>query len=1306
MKDHLTKWVAHILTKQMVDERHTSMPEYPGMRHFKNRISAVSQWTGHELKEMAKVLLPVMSDANPQVVAAGRAPLDFMYLAHSSSLTDSKLNDMDEVLRTFHRNKVVFKQLGAVTTKRVFHGIPKIHMIQHYVYLIKQLGTPDGYNTETLERLHIDFAKMGYQRSSKVNATKQMALYIQCVEAVAMHKAYLAETTHGPFEWGDEQDENYEDRLEDEMREEDEELDDWYEEDEEEDPDELIDTGVRAELAIKLDEFLSGGKARVGGSWEAEPPGDQGDQGDQGRQYFHPVPQCVLAKTPTTRGVNLEYLEEHHDATKLVPALCSFLHKERPHSRHIQLPPDPRFNIWSCARLFHAPLLFKPSEGPQIDMIRAQPEKIDGFQCVCRPARFDTVMILVDPTQHGVHRYRVGRRIERKQNEYERQRVQQRNMFEELIRMLEHCQAFEEQKLMGSPAVESGSMSATLPLIGGGTLQYHPTMSSPTTHPQANSILQPLSNTYATPDHDIASALSHRLAPGSQFSNSSLMTGVGFRTPRSASHHSLSNTVEKHKSGNNADYAEYTTYSFDTLATRTHTVTIPCVSQFGSYIHVADAKSMPGSVCGYGNHGDSPGINLRGLSICNGGSAVLAVQAKQGDILKNGPSGILGPSMAYPAKGFNPEFELDEEQPSHDMHEDDRSLLQSNSYSKLPALSAALDLAPLSQTPLRSPGPGGHHPALKPSEWPQFSGVPHPSDVRAQPRMQNATNLGPISGSRPSLGLGHNSSSPTDVLGSGAILNPSANNVPTTLMSACQSISNLSVKPVGFTGGDVASFAQEQNSPAFMNRSSGAYDTPVTFNLFVGNINGEGVSAPTFASYDYDPGMHNDVQSGSTALHQYNGSRYSLALGNGQFMPQENKMIGGLHGSNHRRGNIDREFNRFAGTRLEDLVGKIPALCKDQHSCHYLQKKLEQGVPEHRDIIFHETFSLFAELMTDHFSNYLCQKLLEYLTKQQRNMMCESVAHDLVGISLTMHGTRAVQKMIDLLSTQRQANPLSYDVPIHSITMVLSMHIVILIKDLHGNHLVQKCLNRLTPVDNQCIYDAITADCVEVVSHHHGCCIIQRCIDRGTDSQRVQLITEISFNALTLVQDPYGNYVVQYILSLNNNCVRDALIRQFIGNVCAFSVQKYSSNVIEKCIRVATRRTCEMLIDEFLGRDCLEKLLCDSYGNYCTQTALDYATPLQRTLLVDSIWPMLLLLQSTPCGKRIRNRLQREQMRSYRPQFGDHCPDTMPIASPMNNGINMGKQSVPQPLSLHSPLVSAYSHSASYCAPEQSHLSF
>ena len=56
--------------------------------------------------------------------------------------------------------------------------------------------------------------------------------------------------------------------------------------------------------------------------------------------------------------------------------------------------------------------------------------------------------------------------------------------------------------------------------------------------------------------------------------------------------------------------------------------------------------------------------------------------------------------------------------------------------------------------------------------------------------------------------------------------------------------------------------------------------------------------------------------------------------------------------------------NRFTGARLEDLQGDLANLCKDQHGCRYLQKKLEEGIPEHRDMIFRETFGHFADLMT------------------------------------------------------------------------------------------------------------------------------------------------------------------------------------------------------------------------------------------------------------------------------------------------------------------------------------------------------
>jgi hypothetical protein len=93
--------------------------------------------------------------------------------------------------------------------------------------------------------------------------------------------------------------------------------------------------------------------------------------------------------------------------------------------------------------------------------------------------------------------------------------------------------------------------------------------------------------------------------------------------------------------------------------------------------------------------------------------------------------------------------------------------------------------------------------------------------------------------------------------------------------------------------------------------------------------------------------------------------------------------------------------------------------------------------------------------------------------------------------------------------------------------------VVPLIKDLNGNHVVQRCLQRLGPEDGQFVYDAAESHCVEIATHRHGCCVLQRCIDFATPAQKASLVAEVARHALVLSQDPFGNYVVQYVLEVS-----------------------------------------------------------------------------------------------------------------------------------------------------------------------------
>lgn len=333
-----------------------------------------------------------------------------------------------------------------------------------------------------------------------------------------------------------------------------------------------------------------------------------------------------------------------------------------------------------------------------------------------------------------------------------------------------------------------------------------------------------------------------------------------------------------------------------------------------------------------------------------------------------------------------------------------------------------------------------------------------------------------------------------------------------------------------------------------------------------------------------------------------------------------------------KKSTADEEANRYLNVNIEDLVGQYYPMCKDQYGCRYLQKQIEESPEKALSYVFQDIFDHLAELMTDPFGNYLCQKLFEFCDDSQKGMIVARVAPNLVAISLNMHGTRAVQKLIENITDQKQ---------VKAVTIAFSTDAVKLIKDLNGNHVIQKCLSKLSSSMNQFVFDAVSATIIEVATHRHGCCVLQRCIDHAVDSQKLQLVQEIAANGLALVQDPFGNYVVQYVLDLEDESYSSYIVSPFIGNVCLLSVQKFSSNVIEKCIRVSNASLRRQLIEELLDRQRLESLLRDSYANYVVQTALDYADADQRQMLIDCIKPILPVIRTTPYGKRLQTKLAR-----------------------------------------------------------------
>ncbi|KAI6128677.1 hypothetical protein EDD16DRAFT_1547518 [Pisolithus croceorrhizus] len=165
------------------------MTQYPALCHFKKGISSVSQWTGTENKEMQSVFVSLLASAvEDSVLMVACSLLDFIYYAQLQQHMDTTLIAMEESTKSFHEHKHILIELELHED----FNIPKIHSMQHYISLIHALGSADGYNTKYPEQLHINYAKDSYHTSNKCNYVEQMALWLQCQEAMHYKSAYLA----------------------------------------------------------------------------------------------------------------------------------------------------------------------------------------------------------------------------------------------------------------------------------------------------------------------------------------------------------------------------------------------------------------------------------------------------------------------------------------------------------------------------------------------------------------------------------------------------------------------------------------------------------------------------------------------------------------------------------------------------------------------------------------------------------------------------------------------------------------------------------------------------------------------------------------------------------------------------------------------------------------------------------------------------------------------------------------------------------------------------------------------------------
>ncbi|EPQ52316.1 hypothetical protein GLOTRDRAFT_47557 [Gloeophyllum trabeum ATCC 11539] len=319
------------------------MARHHSVRHFKNGIPFVSQWTGTEHKEMEKVFVPMLSGAiQPRALQAARAVVDFIYFASFHQHTSESLGRMEQALADFHEYKDIFITLG----RRDHFNIPKLHSMLHYQAAIRLLGSCDGYNTESPERLHIDYAKDAYRASNKRDYTEQMAHWLSRQEAVTEFDKYIRWAIAGPLVAQDSSDED-------------------MNSDDESDSDERLaraPAAPRLAVATYLDHQLS------------------------------------LPRHPSVPSVTVNCIQRDYKAEFFLDALSVYLNKMRPADARHLLSPDgvDRFDVYKQVTIVRPRVLVITNALKLRDKVRAVPAKRAKRGTALIPGHFDMALVRVE----------------------------------------------------------------------------------------------------------------------------------------------------------------------------------------------------------------------------------------------------------------------------------------------------------------------------------------------------------------------------------------------------------------------------------------------------------------------------------------------------------------------------------------------------------------------------------------------------------------------------------------------------------------------------------------------------------------------------------------------------------------------------------------------------------------------------------------------------------------------------------------------------------------------------------------------
>ena len=195
-----------------------------------------------------------------------------------------------------------------------------------------------------------------------------------------------------------------------------------------------------------------------------------------------------------------------------------------------------------------------------------------------------------------------------------------------------------------------------------------------------------------------------------------------------------------------------------------------------------------------------------------------------------------------------------------------------------------------------------------------------------------------------------------------------------------------------------------------------------------------------------------------------------------------------------------------------------------------LQSQLEEDPIILPSIILHEIEDNLVLICLDTYGNYVCQKVVPYLSSRQLYTFVCGIASEFELMATSIPGSCIISVLMNHSANSNSNDPSSKSILLQTI----EKHVAQMICDPQGSHLLQLALDLYDQAEVEFILQTVKENFFIISTDRFGCCLIKKIIETTSASRIVDynaIFTHVYTNLITLsnVQSNMTLYTFHFI---------------------------------------------------------------------------------------------------------------------------------------------------------------------------------